>query len=65
MTPLLRGKLTVDVSQVDDHYSLMEHLRKEVKKQWKIKEDEWWDIIQEYMMECPDSMVWECYKVSE
>lgn len=48
----------MDIRDVDDHYSLMEFLRREVHKQWgtrysKFQDCEFWEMIQEYMEYCP------------
>lgn len=57
--PLLRGSLKMDLSDVDDHYSLMEHFRRATKKQWGIKDEEYWDMLQEHMLfECPKKHLW-------
>lgn len=57
--PLLLGDLTIDVTKVDDHYSLMELFKRKVVKQWKIRPDEFFDMMQEYLMlSCPKGHLW-------
>lgn len=56
--PTVHGKLTIDLSQVDDHFSLMELFKRAVVKTWgtrysKFKECEFWEMLQEYMEYCP------------
>jgi len=60
--PLLLGSLKVDLSGVDDHYSLLEHLRKECVRQKWCKSEEFWDMIQEHITWCPKKFLYPCYR---
>lgn len=56
--PLVLGSIGLEVDNVSDHYSLMELFRRGVIKKWGVNglplgQDEFWDMLQEYMEHCP------------
>lgn len=52
--PLIRGTIDLKIRGVEDYYSLMHLLRRDIKKKWKISDAEFWDCVQMYVeLECP------------
>ncbi len=51
---IIRGSLNLTVKDIEDYYSFMHLLRKEMKKKWKISDAEFWECVQMYIdLECP------------
>lgn len=59
--PVLTGKLTLseeELGEIADHYSLMTHFKNEVLAKWNIGELEYWDMLQEQLLHCPEEHLW-------
>ena len=59
------GTIDLKLYQVEDHRSMMEHFRQAVMAQWGIKEAEYWDMIQESLLDCPKEHLWARLKLED